>query len=78
MVISAKLQYRTNDLQSFFQTRAYKAEHEKIVGNIFETLRLLEIPMQAQKPASGLSHRASAYAGHSCCVGSKCTDAASR
>lgn len=56
MVISAKLQYRTNDLQSFFQTRAYKAEHEKIVGNIFETLRLLDISDEAQKPASTLSH----------------------
>jgi branched-chain amino acid transport system ATP-binding protein len=56
MVISAKLQYKTNDWQSFFQTRAYKAEHEKIVGNIFETMRLLDISNEALKPASVLSH----------------------
>jgi branched-chain amino acid transport system ATP-binding protein len=56
MIISAKLQYKTNDWQSFFQTRAFKAEHEKVVGNIFETLRLLDICDEALKPASALSH----------------------
>jgi branched-chain amino acid transport system ATP-binding protein len=56
MIISAKLQYRTDDWQSFLQTRSYKAEHEKVVGSIYETLRLLDISDEALKPASALSH----------------------
>jgi branched-chain amino acid transport system ATP-binding protein len=56
MVISSKLEYKTNDWQSFFQTHAFKSEHEKVVGNIFETLRFLNISDEAYKPASALSH----------------------
>lgn len=56
MIISAKLQYKTNDWQSFFQTPSYRAEHERVVGNIFETLQFLDISDEALKPASALSH----------------------
>ena len=56
MVLSAKLQYKTNDWQSFFQTGTFKAEHEKVVGGIYDTLRLLDISDEALKPASALSH----------------------
>ena len=56
MLISSKLLYKTNDWQSFFQTPAFRAEHEKVVGNIFETLQFLDISDEAYKPASALSH----------------------
>jgi branched-chain amino acid transport system ATP-binding protein len=56
MLISSKLQYKTNDWQSFFQTPAYRAEHEKVIGNIIETLRFLDISEEAYKPSSALSH----------------------
>ena len=56
MMISSKLQYKTNDWQSFFETKGYKAEQEKVVGNILETLRLLDIFNETFRPAAALSH----------------------
>ncbi|MGA2159506.1 MAG: ATP-binding cassette domain-containing protein [Dehalococcoidia bacterium] len=56
MMIGSKLQYKTSDWQAFFETRAFKAEQEKVVGNILDTLRLLDIFNETFRPAAALSH----------------------
>ena len=56
MMISSRLQYKTSDWQAFFNTRAYRDEQEKVVGNLLETLRLLDIFNETFRPAAALSH----------------------
>lgn len=43
MLVSSYLQYKTNSFQAFFETRAYKDEHERVVGRALEILRLLDL-----------------------------------
>ncbi|MBI5897581.1 MAG: ATP-binding cassette domain-containing protein [Desulfobacterales bacterium] len=43
MLVSSYLQYKTNSFQAFFETRAYKDEHERAVGRALEILRLLDL-----------------------------------
>lgn len=43
MLVSSYLQYKTNSWQAFFETKAYKDEHERIVGRALEILRLLDL-----------------------------------
>jgi branched-chain amino acid transport system ATP-binding protein len=56
MMISSRLQYKTSDWQAFFNTRTYKDEQEKVVGNLLETLQLLDIFNETFRPAAALSH----------------------
>jgi branched-chain amino acid transport system ATP-binding protein len=55
-MIASRLQYKTNEWQAFWETRAYKDEHEKIVGNVIETLRFTDIFNETFRPAAALSH----------------------
>ena len=56
MMISSRLQYKTNEWQAFFETKAYKAEHEKVVGNLLETLRFVDIFNETFRPAVALPY----------------------
>lgn len=56
MLVSSYLQYKTNSWQAFFETKAYKDEHEEIVGRALEILRLLDLFNDTFLPAEGLSH----------------------
>jgi branched-chain amino acid transport system ATP-binding protein len=56
MMISSRLQYKTAEWQAFFNTRTYKDEQEKVVGNLLETLQLLDIFNETFRPAAALSH----------------------
>jgi branched-chain amino acid transport system ATP-binding protein len=56
MLISSYLQYRTNHWQSFFETRAWKDENEKVVGRVIELVKLLDLLNDTFLPAEGLSH----------------------
>jgi branched-chain amino acid transport system ATP-binding protein len=56
MMVASRLQYKTNEFQAFFRTKAYKAEEEKVVGNILETLRFTDIFNETFRPAAVLPH----------------------
>ncbi len=56
VMVSAYLQYKTNNLQSFLRTKAYRDEYEKIVGKVLDLLKMLELFNDTFLPASGLSH----------------------
>jgi branched-chain amino acid transport system ATP-binding protein len=56
VMISSYLQYKTRSWQAFFQTRAYKDEHEAVVGRVLELLRMLDLFNDTFMPAEGLSH----------------------
>jgi len=56
MVLSSKLQYKTNDWQAFWETKTYKDEHEVIIGNLLEKLQLLDIFNETFRPAAALPH----------------------
>ena len=56
MMISSRLQYKTNEWQAFWETRVYKGEHEKIVGNALSTLRFVNIFNETFRPAAALPH----------------------
>lgn len=56
IMISSRLQYKTDEWQAFWETRAYKDEHEKIVGNALETLRFVNIFNETFRPAAALPH----------------------
>ena len=56
MLISSYQQYKTNHWQSFFKTRAWKEDHERVVGRVIELIKLLELLNDTFLPAQGLSH----------------------
>jgi len=56
MLIGSLLQYRTSDWQSFLDTRAYKDDHERVVGKVIEILKTFDIFNDIFLPAAGLSH----------------------
>jgi branched-chain amino acid transport system ATP-binding protein len=56
MLISAYQQYKTNHWQSFFNTRAWKEDHERVVGRAIELIKLFELLNDTFLPAQGLSH----------------------
>ncbi|MBI5582196.1 MAG: ABC transporter ATP-binding protein [Deltaproteobacteria bacterium] len=56
MLISSYQQYRTGHWQSFFKTRAWKEDHERVVGRAIELIKLFELLNDTFLPAQGLSH----------------------
>lgn len=56
IMVSAHLQYKTNNWQSFLRTKAYRDEYEEIVGKVLDLLKMLELFNDTFLPASGLSH----------------------
>jgi ABC-type branched-subunit amino acid transport system ATPase component len=56
MLISSYQQYRTNHWQSFFETKAWKDENEKVVGRVIDLVKLLDLLNDTFLPAEGLSH----------------------
>lgn len=56
MLIGSFLQYKTNDGQSFFETKAWKDDHERVVGRVIELLKTFDIFNDIFLPAAGLSH----------------------
>lgn len=56
MLIGSLLQYKTSDWQSFWDTRAYKDDHERVVGKVIEILKTFDIFNDIFLPAAGLSH----------------------
>ena len=56
VMVGSHQQYKTNSWQAFFETKAYKDEHETIVGKVLEILRMLDLFNDTFMPAAGLSH----------------------
>ncbi|MGA3112966.1 MAG: ABC transporter ATP-binding protein [Syntrophobacteraceae bacterium] len=56
MLVSAYLQYKTSNWQAFFGTRAYRDEHERIVGRVLDILRLLDLFNDTFIPGEKLSY----------------------
>jgi len=56
MMVSSYLQYDTDIWQSLLETRAYKDEHEKVVGKVLDLLKELDLFNDTFMPAAGLSH----------------------
>jgi branched-chain amino acid transport system ATP-binding protein len=56
MMVSSYLQYKTHIWQSLLETKAYKDEHEKVVGKVLDLLKELDLFNDTFMPAAGLSH----------------------
>jgi branched-chain amino acid transport system ATP-binding protein len=56
MIIGSFLQYKTNDWQSILESKAYKDDHERVVGKVIELLKTFDIFNDIFLPAAGLSH----------------------
>jgi len=56
VMVGSYLQYKTNSWQAFFETRAYKDEHEEIVGRVLDLLKMLGLFNDTFLSAEGLSH----------------------
>ncbi len=56
LMVSSCLQYRTNSLQSFFKTKAWKQDDERAIKRVIELLGLLDLLSDMSLPADGLSH----------------------
>ncbi len=56
MLISSHHLYKTNLLQSFFKTKAWKQDHEEAVGRVIELIKLFDLLNDTFLPAEGLSH----------------------
>jgi branched-chain amino acid transport system ATP-binding protein len=56
MIIGSLMQYKTTDWQSFFETKSYKEDNEKVVGRVIELLKTFDIFNDIFLPAAGLSH----------------------
>jgi ABC-type branched-subunit amino acid transport system ATPase component len=56
MLIGSLLQYKTNNWQAFFETKAYKDDYEKVEGRVIELLKTFDIFNSRFLPAAGLSH----------------------
>jgi branched-chain amino acid transport system ATP-binding protein len=56
MLISSYQQYKTNNWQSFFRTKAWKEDDERAVGRVVELVNMLDLLNDMFLPAEGLSH----------------------
>ena len=56
LMISAYLQYRTSNWQSFFRTKAWKKNEERVVSGVVELMNLLDLHNEMSLPADSLSH----------------------
>jgi branched-chain amino acid transport system ATP-binding protein len=56
MLISAYQQYKTNNWQSFFKTKAWRKDDERAVGRVIELVNMLDLLNDLFLPADGLSH----------------------
>lgn len=56
MMMGSHLQYKTNYIRAFFETRSYKDDHERVVGKVLELLMTFDIFNDTFLPADGLSH----------------------
>jgi len=56
MLISSYLQYKTNNWQSFFKTKAWKEDDERAVGRVVELVNMLDLLNDMFLPTEGLSH----------------------
>src|SRR4030065_130292 len=56
MIIGSFLQYKTKDWQSIVESKAYKDDHERVVGKVIELLKTYDIFNDIFLPAAGLSH----------------------
>ena len=56
MIIGSFLQYKTMDWQSILESKAYKDDHERVVGRVIELLKTYDIFNDIFLPAAGLSH----------------------
>jgi branched-chain amino acid transport system ATP-binding protein len=56
LMVSSCLQYRTNSLQSFFKTKAWVREDERVVDRVVELLDMLDLLNDLNSPADALSH----------------------
>lgn len=56
LMVGSCLQYRTNSLQSFFKTKAWVREDERVVGRVVELLTMLDLLNELNSPADALSH----------------------
>lgn len=56
MLISSYQQYKTKHWHSFFNTRTWKEENERVVGRVIELIKLLDLLNDTFLPAEGLSH----------------------
>jgi len=56
MLISSYQEYQTNLWQSFFKTKVWKEDHERVVGRVIELIKLLDLLNDTFLPAEGLSH----------------------
>jgi branched-chain amino acid transport system ATP-binding protein len=56
MLISSYQQYKTSHWHSFFNTRTWKDENEKVVGRVIDLIKLLDLLNDTFLPAEGLSH----------------------
>jgi branched-chain amino acid transport system ATP-binding protein len=56
LLISSYHQYSTNNWQSFFKTRKWKDDDERVVGRAIELVNLLDLLNDIFLPADGLSH----------------------
>ena len=55
-MMGSHLQYKTNYIRAFFETRSYKDDHERVVGKVLEFLMTFDIFNDTFLPADGLSH----------------------
>ncbi|MGA2517546.1 MAG: ABC transporter ATP-binding protein [Thermodesulfobacteriota bacterium] len=56
MIISSYQQYKSSHWHSFFNTRTWKNENERVVGRVIELIKLLDLLNDTFLPAEGLSH----------------------
>jgi len=56
MLVGSFLQYKTNEWQAFFETKAYKEKRKEVVSKALEILKLLNLVSDANMPAAGLPH----------------------
>jgi branched-chain amino acid transport system ATP-binding protein len=56
LLISSYHQYSTNNWQSFFKTKKWKDDDERVVGRAIELVNLLDLLNDIFLPADGLSH----------------------
>lgn len=56
MMISSYLQYNTNHWQSFWATKAWKKQNEKVMGRVMELVKMFDLQNDIPLLADGLSH----------------------
>ena len=56
MIISSYQQYKSSHWHSFFNTRTWKDENERVVGRVIDLIKLLDLLNDTFLQAKGLSH----------------------